>query len=121
MGKKVSACPTFTLPDVVGDLDFIGAWDMGINVVLSMHQDWGDFLWSNICVQCKGGPTDRVLAYFCFPTLGLAIPLRAGDRLLFNPAVPHMISSRTRERKEIYDLSLYFKTSLLGGNDNSGS
>ena len=117
--KKVSGCPTFHLPDVVGDCEFGGAWAMGIIVALNMHVDPGDFLWSHTSIQCRGPATERVLAYFCFPTLALAIPLRAGDHLLFNPAVPHMVSSRTEVGDKIYCLSLYFKTNLLGGNNNS--
>jgi hypothetical protein len=27
--------------------------------------------------------------YFCFPTLGVAVPLRPGDYLRFNALIPH--------------------------------
>ena len=66
-----------------------------------MHQDLGDFLWSDTSVHARGEQGDHVLAYFCFPTIGVAVPLRSGDHLLFNPAVPHIISSSTRHADEI--------------------
>ena len=119
--NHVSQCPTFNLPDISKNIEFFGSWGTGINVCLSMHQDLGDFLWSHVSVQCKGEITNKILAYFCFPTLGFAIPLRCGDHLLFNPAVPHMISSRTCNSDNVYSLALYFKTNILGGNDNSAS
>jgi hypothetical protein len=36
---------------------------------------------------------DEVVVYFCFPTLGVAVPLRPGDFLMFNALIPHCISS----------------------------
>ena len=36
---------------------------------------------------------DTVVAYFCFPTRGVAIPMRPGDFLLFDATLPHSISS----------------------------
>ncbi len=77
-----------------------------------MHQDLGDFLWSDTSVHCRGDQTDRILAYFCFPTIGVAVPLRSGDHLLFDPAVPHMISSRTSHADDVYCMSLYRKKLL---------
>ena len=118
---KLSNAITFNLPNVKGKARYFGSWAVGKCVVLNMHQDLGDFLWSDTSVHCRGPQSDRILAYFCFPTIGLAVPLRAGDHLLFNPAVPHMISSRSRLTDEIYCMSLYTKKSLIGGNDNSAS
>jgi hypothetical protein len=57
--------------------------------------------------------------YFTFPTLGLAIALRPGDILIFNPAVYHSVSSRRDPTKNIWCTSLYTKNAVVGGNDNS--
>ena len=35
---------------------------------------------------------DAIVVYFCFPTLGVSIPLRPGDYLFFNPLIPHCVS-----------------------------
>ena len=35
---------------------------------------------------------DDAVVYFCFPTLGVAVPLRPGDFLLFNALIPHCVS-----------------------------
>jgi hypothetical protein len=34
---------------------------------------------------------DKAVAYFCFPCLGVAVPLKPEDVLIFNPLKPHAI------------------------------
>jgi hypothetical protein len=60
-----------------------------------------------------------VIVYFCFPTLGIAVPLRPGDYLLFNPLIPHCISSRCRHEDQIMCVSMFMKTAIVGLNDDS--
>ncbi len=99
---KVSNTITFNMPNIDRRSKYVGSLAVGKCVVLNMHQDLGDFLWSDTSVQCRGDQTDRILAYFCFPTIGVAVPLGSGDHFLFNPAVPHMISSRSRHADDVY-------------------
>ena len=44
--------------------------------------------------QRESNINNDVIAYFCFPTLGVAVPLRPGDNFMFNALIPHCISSR---------------------------
>ncbi len=62
-----------------------------------------------------------IAQYFMLPELGLAIGLRPGDHLLFNPLFYHCISTKdyTAYRKKLYVASYYLKTAVVGGNDNS--
>lgn len=89
---------------------------------LCAHED-KDFTYSAVTVLTKGkgvyNENDNVMAYFNFPRLGLAIPLKPGDVLFFNPKEAHMISSRCQNEDDIYCLSFYLKSNLIGGNDNS--
>ena len=62
--------------------------------------------------------TDRVVAYFNFPCLGMSIPVRPGDVLFFNSREPHCISSRRNNADEIYTVSSYIKSDLFILNDN---
>ena len=62
---------------------------------------------------------DDVVVYFCFPTLGIIVPLRPGDYLLLNPLIPHCISSHCKHDNEIMCISMYMKTAIVGLNDNS--
>ena len=96
----------------------------GRDIYLSCHQDEDSF-YGLISVQrevaedspyCSG---DEPLYYFCFPTHGVKVALRAGDILLINPREWHCLSSPLRPGMEVYSLSLYLKTSIVGGNDNS--
>ena len=64
-------------------------------------------------------PSQRIVAYFAFTKLGIAIPLRPGDVLFFNPLEEHCISSRCCNDDDIYCLSLYLKSDNIGLNDNS--
>jgi hypothetical protein len=61
---------------------------------------------------------DNVVVYFCFPTLGVAVPLRPGDFLLFNALIPHCVSSRCRQDNDIFSIAIYLKTSGVGMNNN---
>ena len=89
---------------------------VGKNIYLSCHTD-KDFVYSAVTVIHKE-VKDEVVAYFNFPRLGLSIPLKPFDVLFFNPKEPHMISSRCHDDDDIYCLSFYLKTGLIGGNDN---
>ena len=62
---------------------------------------------------------DDVVVYFCFPRLGIAVPIKPGDVLFFNAQEPHCVSSHCRNSDDIYCVSLYIKSSILGKNDNS--
>jgi hypothetical protein len=44
---------------------------------------------------------DDVVVYFCFPTLGVAVPLRPGDFLLLNALIPHCILSWCKQTDNI--------------------
>ncbi len=62
---------------------------------------------------------DDIIAFFCFPTLGVAVPLCPGDYLMFkNALIPHCISSRCNLDDEIMCTSIYLKTVIVGMNNN---
>ena len=101
--------------------DFFGGIAFGTNVFLRCHTD-ADFTMSISQVFLKGRseylPSDDVVAYFCFPTIGIAVPLRPGDYFLFNALIPHCISSRCKLEDEIMCASVYLKTAIVGMNNN---
>jgi len=92
----------------------------GRNVFLNLHLDW-DFMWCMVTVVAEHEATEdgAILCYFCFPTLRLAVPLRNGDLLLFNPKVPHCVSSRCNGNTEACCISFCMDDVLAGGNDNN--
>jgi len=102
--------------------DFFGGIAFGTNVFLRCHTD-ADFTMSISQVFLKGRTeyilTDDVVAYFCFPTLGVAVPLQPGDYFMFNALVPHCISSRCKYGDEIMCASVYLKTAIVGMNNNA--
>ena len=75
---------------------------------------WMDKTTSNIKMNCD------VLKYFTFSS-GVSVGLRTGDILMFNPQIEHCISSNTDVCKDsdVFCTSHYFKSSILGLNDNS--
>jgi hypothetical protein len=103
------------------DGKIFGAFAFGKNVHLPAHVD-NDFTYSLVSVHKnlpKYETTDNVVIYFCFPRLGVAVPMKPGDSIIFNPQEPHAASSRCYESDEILCMSLYLKTTLVGLNDNS--
>jgi hypothetical protein len=91
----------------------------GVNVFLRAHMDQ-DFTYSVIQahVREKYDVNDAVVCYFCFPGLGVAVPLRPGDFLLINALEYHCVSSRCNSEMDVFVLSCYLKTAVVGGNDN---
>jgi len=61
---------------------------------------------------------DHVIAYYCFPTLGVAVPLCPGDYFMFNALIPHCISSRCNLEDDIMCTSVYLKTAIVGMHNN---
>ena len=127
--------PTSDIRQVLGGIELVGAetftitsghsseifaaFAVGKNVYLSCHID-DDFTYSCTTLLCSDeSKKGEILAYFCFPRLGIAVPLRPGDTLFFNAREPHMVSSRTKNETDIYCLSFYLKSKVIGGNDNS--
>ena len=64
---------------------------------------------------------DRIVCYFAFPQIGIAVALQPGDFLLFNPQEPHFISSCCKAEDEIFCTSSYLKMGIVGLNDNSNT
>ena len=110
---------TFTIPGYSSTRIYSGIAS-GRNVYLNSHTDQ-DFTFSAVTIQlkhCEYNLTNRVVAYFCFPRLGIAVPLRPGDVFFFNPKEEHCVSSRCHSEDEIYCVSLYLKSANLGLNNN---
>jgi hypothetical protein len=66
---------------------------------------------------------DAIINYFCFPEQGVCVALIIYDILLFNPQKLHCVSSRkdpsNDKSNNIYCVSFYLNTAIVGGNDNS--
>ncbi len=50
--------------------------------------------------------------------MGVAVPLRLGDYLIFNALIPHCKSSHCKLDDEIMCVSVYLKMSIVGMNNN---
>lgn len=87
------------------------------NTYLPLHTDQDYFLGA-VTVCGKRVPERVVLQYFCFPTKGICVAMRHGDILLFNPTVPHCMSSPTSAVNDCFSFSAYLKTLVVSGNSN---
>ena len=92
----------------------------GLNVYLNAHKD-KDFTFSAVmlCMKREYAVKYVVVGYFCFPGLGIVVPLCPGDVFFFNPRIHHCVSSRCNNADDIYCLSLYLKSDNIGKHDNS--
>ena len=106
-----------------------GSLACGKNYYLNSHTD-EDFFYSMTTIASERGlrqDIDRyrmdteVCNYFTFPEQGIAVALRPGDMLIFNPLYHHCLSSCTLlyETHDVFCLSLYLKTAVVGKNNNS--
>ncbi len=80
------------------------------NVNCSVHLD--EIMYQN---------DDRIVYYFAFPQIGIDIELQPGDILMFNPQEPHCTSLHCNKDDNIYCISSYLKTQIVGLNDNSNT
>ncbi len=93
----------------------------GINVYLRSHID-RDFTVSIVQAHIDNHVyqvDNKIVCYFAFPRIGVAVALQPGDFLLFNPQEPHSISSRYRKKDKIFCTLSYQKTDVVGLKDNS--
>jgi hypothetical protein len=109
---------------------------VSVNYISGSHVD-DDFFLSCLTVICHDdndvtvrtaeGSTYKenlpIAVYFCLPKLGVAVALRPGDYIVFNPREPHCVSMREKyyEKKQVYVMSFYLKSSIVGRNDNTMS
>jgi hypothetical protein len=80
------------------------------NVIFQVHLD--EIMYQN---------DDWIVCYFAFPQIGITVALQPGDILMFNPQEPHCISLRYNKDDNIYCISSYLKTQVMGLNDNSNT
>jgi hypothetical protein len=102
-------------------LKYYGELAFGCNVFLQCHTD-SDYTMSMAHIHLKRKEkyelSDNVVLYFCFPTLGVAVPLRPGDFLIFNALIPHCVSSRCRQVDQVMVILMYPKSAVVGMNNN---
>ncbi len=101
---------------------YFGGVAFGCNVFLRCHTD-DDFTLSIAHILLDGRDCydldDEIVVYFCYPMLGISVPMRPGDFLLFNAKIPHCILTRRFAEHKIMCISLFLKTLVVGGNNNS--
>jgi hypothetical protein len=105
------------------------SFSVALNTCLSLHTD-EDFFYSVLTTASTKALKENidqykmdadVSNYFVFAEQGIAVALRPGDVLVFNPRYHHCSSSRASayESEDVFSLSLYLKTAIVGKNDNS--
>ena len=109
---------------------FYSSLCVGKNISLSPHVD-DNFFYSVMTVLLEGykppkkypkpSYRDKIIAFFCCPDLNLAVPLRHGDVIIFNPRERYSLSTRTDGSDNIMAISLFTETSTgeLGRNNST--
>jgi hypothetical protein len=112
---KIPSCNDYT------PLKYYGGIGFGCNVFLWCHTD-SDFTMSIASIHLKGNDQykveDDTIVYFCFSTLGVAVPLRPGHFLIFNSLIPRCVSSWCKQTDNVYFVAMYQKSSVVGLNNN---
>ncbi len=100
---------------------YYNAVGFGINVFFRCHID-KDFTMSIVQVHLDKiiyQNDDKIVCFFAFSQIGIVVPLQPGDTLMFNPQEPHCISLHCNKDDNVYCISSYLKTQVVGLNDNS--
>lgn len=122
-GKKMFPYRTFPGVDEKKSTHMYSSIASACNVCLNSHTDndsvYGVVTNMEADRDKQFVEDDDITLYFTFPTLGLAVALRPGDILFFNPTLYHSVSSRRDIQKTIWCTSLYTKNAIVGGNNNS--
>jgi hypothetical protein len=90
----------------------------GIDVYLKSHINQ-DFTLSIVQAHIDNHDyqvDDRILCYFAFTRIGMAVALWSGDFLLFNPQELHSIFSCCKSGEKIFCISSYLKMGVVGLN-----
>ena len=107
--------------ELILPLKIFGGIAFGFQVHNKIHTD-DDYSRSVVSVHVENFQyrfLNHIVAYFCFPRIGIAVALRPGDILIFNAQEPHAISSRCRSNYKVLCGSMYLKTAVVGLNNNS--
>ena len=112
------------------NFNFMPSASFGSNNMLPLHTDQDMFL-SVVHVHCLRDLVvkknvesyeldNNIVKYFSFDN-GISVGMRSGDLLVFNPIIPHCVSSCRDEYMEdkVYCVSHYFKSLIAGRNNNS--
>jgi hypothetical protein len=62
---------------------------------------------------------DSIVVCFCFPTLGVVIPLQPGDYLIFYSLIHHCVSSRCSHSHDVLLVTMYLKAAVVGLKNNN--
>lgn len=115
------------------DDSLFGAVSVASDYHSSLHVD-SDFFFSMLTVRSSFPATNAlsdfshnissrppIAQHFLFPTLGVAVALRPGDHLQFNPRIPHCCGNKLPfyEDATVFLSSMYMKTNITGKNDNN--
>jgi hypothetical protein len=60
----------------------------------------------------NSGNVNEILYYFVFPTLGVAVPMRSMDMLVFNSRIPHCATNYRKDDAYIFSFFTSAKTTL---------
>jgi hypothetical protein len=106
------------------DLPTLSASEEGTNTQLSVarnhwaraHRDRDYFYTFLSCLSADvSAKKDEVIYYFCFPEYKIAVPLRSGDVIVFNPLTLHCCSNSSNADNFIWSAYVSEKTVMTAG------
>ena len=95
-------------------------FSVGKNYWSKLHTDDDYFYTSLSCLSADAQHSGEILYHFVFPSYNVAVPMRSGDILLFNPRILHGCTNPSREGAFIFSAYVSAKTvnTVVSKNDN---
>lgn len=85
-------------------------FSVGLEYWSVAHRDDDYYHTTLSCLSNKGTDHDKTLYYFMFPCYKIAVPLKSGDVLFFNPTELHCCSNPSSEQAVIFSSYVSAKT-----------
>ena len=100
------------IPSVAGEGGMATAFSVGTNYWSKSHKD-PDFYFTTLsCLAPNEDDHDAIVYYFVFPAYEIAIPIRSGEIILFNPEKTHSCTNPRFEGSFIFSAYVASKTVL---------
>ena len=90
-------------------------FSIGVNYWSGAHIDDDNFFTILSCLSNDDKVHDEIMYYFCYPEYNLAIPMRSGDVLIFNPLKKHCCSNCKFDDSYIFSAYVSTKTVMTKG------
>jgi hypothetical protein len=104
------------IPSITGtEMGISTQFSVGVNYWSGAHQDKDFFFTFLSCLSANSDDHEEEIYYFCYPEYKIALPLKPGDLIVFNPLKFHCCSNSRYDDAYIFSAYVSEKTVMTAG------